>query len=169
MPFNATNVNCHVSCTLIKTICPHFGANPLQKVNFRLAYFAQKRFSLVNPAFIMSVLSRLPYSQREIRPLDKWEILPEQIEIEEELGRGAFGMVYKATFRKRVGMEVFDTEITKRTLLSDKKPPQVVAVKGLHGKKYCSLTKDKGTKAVKGTPNYPFLRENKSHQFVLLK
>ncbi|CAH3173615.1 unnamed protein product [Porites lobata] len=77
----------------------------------------------------MSVFSRLPYSQREIRPLDKWQILPEQIEIEEELGREAFGVVYKATFRKRVGMEVFDAEITKRTLLSDKKPPQVVAVK----------------------------------------
>ncbi|CAH3187333.1 unnamed protein product, partial [Porites evermanni] len=74
-------------------------------------------------------VQRLPYSQREIRPLDKWEILPEQIEIEEELGREAFGVVYKATFRKRVGMEVFDAEITKRTFLSDKKPPQVVAVK----------------------------------------
>ena len=102
----------------------------------------------------MFVFSRLPYPQREIRPLDEWEILPEQIEIEEELGRGAFGVVYKATFRKRVGMEVFDAEITKRTLLSDKKPPQVVAVKGLHGKKYCSLTKDKATKVIRGAPNY---------------
>ena len=104
----------------------------------------------------------MPYSQREIRPLDKWEILPEQIEIEEDLGRGAFGVVYKATFRKRVGMEVFDAEITKRTLLSDKKP-QVVAVKGLHGKKYCPLTKDIATKVVGGAPNYPFLRRNRTN------
>ena len=111
----------------------------------------------------MSVFSRLPYSQREIRPLDKWEILPEQIEIEEELGRGAFGVVYKATFRKRVGMEVFDAEITKGTLLSDKKPPQVVAVKGLLGKKYCALTKDKATKVVKGALNYPFLQGNRTN------
>ena len=111
----------------------------------------------------MSVFSRLPYSQREIRPLDKWEILPEQIEIEDELGRGAFGVVYKATFRKRVGMEAFDAEITKRTLLSDKKPSQVVAVKGLHGKKYCSLTKDKATKVVKGALNCPFLQGNRTN------
>ena len=62
-------------------------------------------------------------------------------------------------------MEVFDAEITKRTLLSDKKPPQVVAVKGLHGKKYCSLTKDKATK---GPPELSFL-ERESYQFLLLK
>ena len=81
-------------------------------------------------------LSRLPYSQREIIPLDKWEILPEQIEYEEELGRGEFGVVYKATFRKRDGIEVFDTDISKRPLLSTKKAPQVVAVKVLHGKNW---------------------------------
>ena len=45
-------------------------------------------------------------------------------------------MVYKATFRKRVGLEVFDTAISKRSLLSTKKAPQVVAVKVLHGKNW---------------------------------
>ena len=83
-----------------------------------------------------SLLSRLPYSQREIIPLDQWEILPEQIEFGEEIGRGEFGVVYKATFRKRVGLEVFNTDISKRPLLSTKKAPQVVAVKVLHGKNW---------------------------------
>ena len=86
-------------------------------------------FFLQNDSLVFS-------SQREIIPLDKWEILPEQIEYEEELGRGAFGVVYKATFRERVGLEVFDTEISKRPLLSTKKAPQVVAVKVLHGKNW---------------------------------
>ena len=69
-----------------------------------------------------------------IYPLDEWEILREQIEYEEELGRGAFGVVYKAILRERIGIEVFNTEVSKWTLLSSKKEPKVVAVKVLHGK-----------------------------------
>ena len=67
-------------------------------------------------------------SQRSINPLDEWEILREQIEYEGELGRGAFGAVYKAMHWERVGIEVFSTEILKRNLLSGKTEPQVVAV-----------------------------------------
>ncbi|KAJ7350127.1 hypothetical protein OS493_038350 [Desmophyllum pertusum] len=66
---------------------------------------------------------------REIIPFDKWELLPEQIEHEEELGRGAFGVVYKATLNRRVGIEVFDT----KTRLEPNKACQVVAVKVLQG------------------------------------
>ena len=66
---------------------------------------------------------------REIIPLDKWELLPEQIECKEELGRGAFGVVYKATLKRRVGIEVFDTKKT----LTPEEPWQVVAVKLLQG------------------------------------
>ena len=69
--------------------------------------------------------------RREIIPLDKWEILPEEIEYEEELGRGAFGVVYKATLKRRVGIEVFYTG--SRVRLDPKKASQVVAVKVLKG------------------------------------
>lgn len=76
-----------------------------------------------------SSLHRSARSTREIIPLDKWELLPEQIKYEEELGRGAFGVVYKATLKRRVGIEVFDTEKT----LKPEEPCQVVAVKELQG------------------------------------
>ena len=80
----------------------------------------------------MSFLSRSPDSQ----PSDKWEILHEQIEFEEELGRGAFGVVYKATFSKSDEMEALVTETSKWPVLSRKpKAPQLVAVKVLQGKK----------------------------------
>lgn len=76
-----------------------------------------------------SSLHRSARSAREIIPLDKWELLPEQIEHEEELGRGAFGVVYKAKLKRRVGIEVFDTEKTVKA----EEPCQVVAVKELQG------------------------------------
>ena len=67
---------------------------------------------------------------REIISLDKWEILPNQVHYEEELGRGAFGVVYKATLTRRAGIEVFET----RERLEPEKQSQVVAVKVLQGK-----------------------------------
>lgn len=53
----------------------------------------------------MVVFLRSIRHTREIIALDKWEILPEEIEYEEELGRGAFGVVYKATLKKRQGID----------------------------------------------------------------
>ena len=98
-----------------------------------------KRFLItvnLNPAFIMAFFSRSPDSQ----PSDEWEMLPEQIEFEGELGRGEFGIVYKATFRERDEIEALVTETSKWPSSSTKpKAPQVVAVKVLHGKKYFNL------------------------------
>lgn len=84
-----------------------------------------------NEKFIVnhpSLCNRSSRPRREIIPLDKWEILPDQIEYEEELGRGAFGVVYKAILKKRQGLEVFDSreELTSQDT-------QVVAVKELQG------------------------------------
>ena len=76
-----------------------------------------------------SSFHRSSRSAREIIPFDKWELLPEQIEHQEELGRGAFGVVFKATLKRRVGIEVFDTKKTLRP----EEPCQVVAVKELQG------------------------------------
>ena len=89
--------------------------------------------------YIYICFSRSPDSQQLS---DKWEILLEQIEFEEELGRGAFGVVYKATFSKSDEMEALVTETSKWPVSSRKpKAPQVVAVKVLHGKKYFNLHK----------------------------
>ena len=88
--------------------------------------------------YIYIYVPRSPDSQLS----DKWEILPEQIEFEEELGRGAFGVVYKATFSKSDEMEALVTETSKWPVSSRKpKAPQVVAVKVLHGKKYFNVHK----------------------------
>ena len=72
---------------------------------------------------------RTACSAREIIPFDKWELLPEQIKYEEELGRGAFGVVYKATLKRRAGIEVFETEKIQKP----EEPCQMVAVKELQG------------------------------------
>ena len=77
----------------------------------------------------MPSLHRSVRTAREIIPFDKWELLPEEINYEEELGRGAFGVVYKATLKRRAGIEVFKTEKIQRP----KEPYQVVAVKELQG------------------------------------
>ena len=92
---------------------------------------------IIRHSFFFFPFSRSSYSQDEITPPDKWEILPEQIEFGEELGRGEFGVVYKATFRKSDEMEALVTE-TSKWPVSTRKPKarQLVAVKVLHGKKY---------------------------------
>ena len=81
--------------------------------------------------YLLLFFSRLTSSLGEIIPLDKWEILPEQIEYDEELGRGAFGVVYKATLKRRAGIELFQNG--KQMAQDQKKACRVVAVKVLKG------------------------------------
>ncbi len=106
-------------------------ANVLQHADLKLALKLRHTYHLL----VLLYLATNPYftvffrTFREIIPLDKWELLPEQIEYGEELGRGAFGVVYKATLKRRVGIEVFDTN--KR--LKPKDESKVVAVKVLQG------------------------------------
>lgn len=85
--------------------------------------------SVVTSLPISSQFDRSALSLRKIVILDKWEILPEQIEYKEELGRGAFGIVYKGTLRKRAGIDVFLTG--KKS--TPKEASQEVAVKVLPG------------------------------------
>ena len=93
--------------------------------------------SVILAGILFFPFSRSSYSQDEITPPDKWEILPEQIEFEEELGRGEFGVVHKAIFRKGDEMEGLVTKTSKWPVSTRKpKAPQLVAVKVLHGKKY---------------------------------
>ena len=62
----------------------------------------------------------------------KWEVLPEQVEFKEEIGRGAFGKVLRGVFRESPGIEVF---YESKAQTADFKDGQVVAVKLLEGKR----------------------------------
>ena len=70
-------------------------------------------------------------SKSTIIPLRRWEVLPEQVELNEEIGRGAFGKVLKGVFRESPGVEVF---YKARTQTVDFKEGRTVAVKMLEGK-----------------------------------
>ena len=61
----------------------------------------------------------------------RWEVLPEQVEFKEEIGRGAFGKVLRGIFKESRGIEVF---YNVRTHTVDFKEGQTVAVKVLEGK-----------------------------------
>ena len=62
----------------------------------------------------------------------KWEVLPEQVEFKEEIGRGAFGKVLRGVLRESPGIEVF---YESKATAVDFKEGQVVAVKLLEGKR----------------------------------
>ena len=69
-------------------------------------------------------------SKSSIIPLWRWEVLPEQVVFEEEIGRGAFGKVLKGTFKESPGIEVF---YKPRTQTVDFKEGRTVAIKVLSG------------------------------------
>ena len=70
-------------------------------------------------------------SKSTIKPLLRWEVLPEQVEFHEEIGRGAFGKVHKGVFRESPGVEVF---YNSRTQTVEFNEGRTVAVKVLEGK-----------------------------------
>ena len=97
--------------------------------------------------YLLLFFLRLTSSLGEIVPLDKWEILAEQIEYDEELGRGAFGVVYKATLKRRAGIELFQNG--KQMSQDQKKACRVVAVKVLKGNLKCRLRNKQRTTTTK--------------------
>ena len=70
-------------------------------------------------------------SKSDIVPLLLKEIPPERVTLKEELGRGAFGKVYKGILREIPKVEVFFKPREERVELQEEK---VVAVKVLLGK-----------------------------------
>ena len=60
----------------------------------------------------------------------QWEVLPEQVIFEEEIGRGAFGKVLKGIFRESPGIELF---YEPRNQIVDFKEGRTVALKVVGG------------------------------------
>ena len=69
-------------------------------------------------------------SKSTIIPLCRWEVLPQQVIFEDEIGRGAFGKVFKGTFKESPGIEVF-YEPRRDTV--DFRAGRTVAIKVLGG------------------------------------
>ncbi|KAL9976606.1 hypothetical protein ACROYT_G013927 [Oculina patagonica] len=67
-------------------------------------------------------------SKSTIIPLPRWEVLPEQVVFGKEIGCGAFGKVFKGTFRESPGIEVF---YEPRSQLVDFQAGRTVAIKVL--------------------------------------
>ncbi|XP_078368380.1 uncharacterized protein LOC144652235 [Oculina patagonica] len=67
-------------------------------------------------------------SKSTIIPLRRWEVLPEQVVFDKEIGCGAFGKVFKGTFKESPGIEVF---YEPRTQTVDFKEGLTVAIKVL--------------------------------------
>ena len=74
-------------------------------------------------------------SKSTIIPLRQWEVLPEQVNFKEEIGRGAFGKVLRGIFRESPGIEVFEE---RKAQTVDFKEGREVAVKVLEGKWFSS-------------------------------
>ena len=62
----------------------------------------------------------------EIHVLDEWEILPQRIQLLEELGEGAFGKVHRAILDEATSIQ---GPVTQR----QKQKERIVAVKIMHG------------------------------------
>ena len=102
---------------LLRSLLGHTRNHPGYESDIRLNYF---------PFWVF------PYrSKSTIIPLQHWEVLPDQIIFEEEIGCGAFGKVFKGTFKESPGIEVFYEPITQTV---DYKEERAVAIKVLGGK-----------------------------------
>ncbi len=70
-------------------------------------------------------------SKSTIIPLRRWEVLPEQVVFDKEIGCGAFGKVFKGSFKESPGIEAF---YEPRSETVDFQAGRTVAIKILGGK-----------------------------------
>ena len=99
----------------------------------------------VDTLILLIFLVRVEYRANSEEPdpveKDEWEVDFQNVEIQEELGKGAFGKVFKAIFKEPPQREesviMAKLKGIPQVVIRQDRKEQTVAVKTLHGKGMC--------------------------------